>query len=82
MIGGATPEEAAASYDRIQLGGDRRSAVIEREVVVLKQANLKRHRYRNTALLIVIAASCIGAFLMGTEAIQVSAPTCAAPRSR
>ena len=36
----------------------------------MKQANLKRHRYRNTALLIVIAASCIGAFLMGTEAIR------------
>ena len=36
----------------------------------MKQANLKRHRYRTTALLIVIAAFCIGAFLMGAEAIR------------
>ncbi|EEG53178.1 ATPase/histidine kinase/DNA gyrase B/HSP90 domain protein, partial [[Clostridium] asparagiforme DSM 15981] len=36
----------------------------------LKQANQKRHRYRNTALFVVIAASCIGAFLIGIEAIR------------
>lgn len=36
----------------------------------MKQANQKRHRYRNTALFVVIAASCIGAFLIGIEAIR------------
>lgn len=36
----------------------------------MKQANQKRHRYRNTAFFVVIAASCIGAFLIGIEAIR------------